>query len=434
MTINSAAPNIFPGPLRAKPEYFLAGKGRYGVYYLVDNLLRCLMWGEGTSGGAMNLEVDTNGTLKLKRSWSDGDRLFPGLVGETAPPGIESLAAHHFGRCFGAIQSGKHQRLDPHESNPYTAIFLALAIAFSSKASLTIGERSGTVTQRYEDGNPIEGIRRTGGSTRLVELQLNLDSKLLEEEIRAYPFRVRLPELACLAPGIDVELKYKGFKPIRHRAEHGMLDLLDIIVGEGEFLHDEPFCFDYSEDGLSFQLALRLISSEMERIKSFAGFDESYHGGVHDSMVRDVLTDVLRRLSKFEFPERRQSHDNVASSRMTYFGAYGATVPYRRESRTTEFVRILPGVAAAFQVRSPDLAWESSFRARLTGPDLTAKVQPELVVEFRRWLLERPELVTAWQKQWAPKKRKRRAPSSSSSSNSDADTATSSEKTQEAED
>lgn len=235
-----------------------------------------------------------------------------------------------------------------------------------------------------------------------------MDSVLLQEEVRAYPFRIRVQELACLFPGLKMDIRYKGFAPLNYDCQHGMRDLVDFIVSEDDRLHPDPFQF-FAEDGdTKFEVALYLVTSEMEKIKAFAGFDETYHGGVHDECLRDVLSDLFQRLFKFELPDRRQSLDNIASSRMTYFGQYGSTVPFQKESRGNQFVKIVPGVAACVRVSSPNLQWEKGNRSRLTGPNLTSNIQPELTVEFRRWLLEQAEVFNEWKLQWAPKKRRRR--------------------------
>ena len=412
-------PSIFPGPLRAKPEYFLAGKGRYGVFYLVDHLFRALVWGPSTRGGTLRIDVETDGTVKIKRTFPEDCVYFDNLGDQLLKPGEQSFAASLFKRYFAAIQSGKHHRLEPTDHNPYIQVFLPLTIAFSQKATLEFVNAKESVSQNFENGNPTSAIKRGGGGNPAIKLHFVLDNELLAEEIRAYPFRVRLQELSCLAPGIRVELRYKGFKPVQHQAEHGVKELADVIIGDGDRLHEEPFLYDVEKKGLRFTCALYLVNSEMERIKSFAGFDECYHGGDSDKMFREVLTDVLKRLHNFEFPERRQSRENIASSRMTYFGTFGATVPFPKEERGNEFVRILPGVAAVIKVDSSDLKWENNYRSRLTCPELETQIQPELVVEFRRWLLGLPDLVGAWKKQWAPKKRKRRTTSSTKTTDTD---------------
>ena len=94
---------------------------------------------------------------------------------------------------------------------------------------------------------------------------------------------------------------------------------------------------------------------------------------------------------------------------MTYFGTFGSTVPFQKESRGNQFVKIVPGVAACVRVAGPSLQWEKGGnRSRLTGPNLGKKIQPELTVEFRRWLLEQSDVFNEWKLQWAPKKRRRR--------------------------
>ncbi len=407
---------VFPGPIRHRPEYFISEKGRMGVYYLVDHLLRAVCWGyDPKAPGKLSIDVKTDGSLILKRTFPNQDALFPALPALKSDSS-GSLANDLFRQCVQAINSKKFERSDQVRGNPYLMTFLAMTVALSSKAKLKFTEAGSSRVQNYKDGMAVDSIAHSRGENSAIELEAILDSTLLAEEVRAYPFRIRIQELACLFPGLLMDIRYKGFAPLTYDAKGGMKDLVDFIVPEDDRLHPEPFQFRGKDGDIELEVALYLVTSEMEKIKAFAGFDETYHGGVHDECLRDVLTDLFARLYKFQLPDRRQSLDNIASSRMTYFGTFGSTVPYNKEHRGNQFVKIVPGVAACVRVSSPDLQWEKGgSRSRLIGPALNKSIQPELTVEFRRWLLERPDLFSEWKLQWAPKKRRRRgtAPQSS---------------------
>ncbi len=411
----TAAEAVFPGPIRHRPEYFITEKGRMGVYYLVDHLLRVICWGdEGDRTGSLSIDVKTDSSLILKREFPHQEELFPELP-QLQSPSSGSMANDMFRQCVQAINSKAFTRHQKIRGNPFLLTFLPMVIALSSKAKLKLTEKGSSRTQNFKDGLPVDSVAHTKGENSAIELEVILDSTLLEEEVRAYPFRIRIRELACLFPGIEMDIRYKGFAPSAYKAESGMKDLVDFIVPEEERLHDDPFIFHRSYGEMSFEVALYLVNSEMEKIKAFAGFDETYHGGVHDECLREVLSDLFFRLYKFQLPDRRQSLDNIAASRMTYFGSHGSTVPFQKEHRGNQFVKIVPGVTACLRMSSPDLQWEKGgHRSRLLGPSLQDTVQPELTVEFRRWLLERPELFTEWQVQWAPKRRRKRGTSSKS--------------------
>lgn len=400
---------MFPGPVRHRPDLFITEKGRIGVYYLVDHLLQAVCWGyDRSKPGSLSIDVKTDGTLLLKRKFEDQDALFPELP-ELTGPSSGSLANDIFRRCLQAINSKQFERTQQVKGNPFLLNFLAMTIALSSRARVKFTEGGSSRVQNYKEGVPIDSIAHSKGENSGIELEAVLDSLLLGEEVRAYPFRIRVQELACLFPGLAMDIRYKGFQALTYDCKEGMKNLVDFIVPQDDRLHEDPFCF-LGEDGpTKFEVALYLVTSEMEKIKAFAGFSETYHGGVHDECLRDVLSDLFLRLFKFELPDRRQSLDNIASSRMTYFGQFGSTVPFQKESRGNQFVKIVPGVAACVRVWGPDLQWEKGAnRSRLTGPPLSKKIQPELTVEFRRWLLEHAEVFNEWKLQWAPKKRRRR--------------------------
>ena len=262
----------------------------------------------------------------------------------------------------------------------------------------------------------MDSVAHSKGEESAIELEAVLDSALLNEEVRAYPFRIRVQELACLFPGLAMDIRYKGFAPLTYDCKDGMQDLVNFIVSEDDRLHPDPFCFKTEDGDVTFEVALYLVISEMEKIKAFAGFAETYHGGVHDECLRDVLMDLFQRLFKFQIPDRRQSLDNISSSRMTYFGTFGSTVPFQKENRGNQFVKIVPGIAACLRVTGPDLEWEKGTnRSRLAGPSLAKSIKPDLTVEFRRWLLEHADVFNEWKLQWAPKKRRRRGTTSQQS-------------------
>ena len=400
---------VFPGPLRHRPELFITEKGRLGVYYLVDHLLQAVCWGyDRENAGSLSIDVKTDGTLLLKRVFGNEDPLFPELP-ELQGPSSGSMANDMFRRCLQAINSKKFERTQDMRGNPFLLTFLAMTIGLSSKAKLKLTESGSTRVQNYKDGLAVDSVAHSKGEKSAIELEAVLDSALLGEEVRAYPFRIRVQELACLFPGLAMDIRYKGFAPLTYNCKDGMKDLVNFIVAEDDRLHPEPFCFKTQDEDTTFEVALYLVISEMEKIKAFAGFSETYHGGVHDECLRDVLSDLFLRLYKFQLPDRRQSLDNISSSRMTYFGTFGSTVPFQKENRGNQFVKIVPGVAACVRVAGPSLQWEKGGnRSRLTGPNLGKKIQPELTVEFRRWLLEQSDVFNEWKLQWAPKKRRRR--------------------------
>ena len=400
--------SVFPGPVRHRPELFITEKGRIGVYYLVDHLLQAVCWGyDPKKPGSLSIDVKTDGTLILKRKFEDQAPLFEALP-ELDGGSSGSMANDLFRRCLQAINSKKFDRTQQVQGNPYLLTFLAMTVGLSSRAKLKFTEGGSSRVQNYKEGLNVDSVAHSKGENSAIELEAVLDSVLLQEEVRAYPFRIRVQELACLFPGLKMDIRYKGFAPLTYDCQEGMKNLVDFIVPEDDRLHPDAFRFQATDGDTTLEVALYLVMSEMEKIKAFAGFDETYHGGVHDDCLRDVLIDLFQRLFKFELPDRRQSLDNIASSRMTYFGTFGSTVPFQKESRGNQFVKIVPGVAACVRIADPNLQWEKGNRSRLVGPTLSKTIQPELTVEFRRWLLEHADVFNEWKLQWAPKKRRRR--------------------------
>ncbi len=400
----------FPTPIRAKPEYFVGELGRHAVHYLLDRMFRSLVWGcDESRPGKFSLVVSTDGTLRIERNWPGETHVFPGLGQDWVRRANDSLLETCFSQCVSQIQSGQFGQLDWTAGNPFVTIFLPVAFALSHKGKLTVASDGMSWTQVFKDGAPETPIQRSGGRSEAgISIELQLDHKLLGDELQVYPFRIRLREFASLIPGLEVSLKYKSFQPLEFKAERGMEDLLNFFVPLEDRLHEEPFSFRFSGEGLEYECSLYLIHSAMERFKAFASFDESYHGGQHERLLRKTIRGVFRRLNKLEIPVRRQSLDNIASSRMSYFGQFGATVPYNRDQRKNEHVRTVPGVAATVVIKSPGLEWDTNYRARLVSPQLGKELADELEVAFRNWVLGHAKTLQEWRKQWIPKKRRSR--------------------------
>jgi DNA gyrase/topoisomerase IV subunit B len=401
----------YPDQIRAKPEFLVGELGRHAVSFLIDRVFRSLVWGAKKSDpGTLKLQVELDNTLKLERVWGDQSELFEGLG--TGWPNVEceSLTEDLFRRCLAGIQGAETGQLEWVSGNPFLTVYLPVAFALSTEASISIRSGGYIWSQSFENGVAQRRVDRSitdEKDTRLA-LELKLDPKLLEDELQVYPFRIRLREFASLVPGLRIELKYKSFKPKEFLSAEGMTDLLCFFVPEEDRLHEDPFEFRFDKDGLVYHCSAFLLHSAMERFKAFADFDESYHGGLHEQLFRKTVRQMVRRFCKVEIPVKRQSLENIASSRMSYFGQFGSTIPYQSEERKSQFVRTLPGVAAAIRVGSPDLDWETNFRARVTAPRFEGEVGEALSFAFRNWLLDHLETIEEWRKQWIPKKRRKR--------------------------
>lgn len=396
---------LFPATIRAKPEYLVGELGRQGVNYLTDRLFRSLVWGAPSEApGGLKVVVSSEGALKIKRTVSTA---CPLLVGD------ESLMADCYQRCLTGLNAGAMDQYAWVEGNPFQTIFLPVAVALSSQAKVTVKQGGYFFSQSYSGGVENGPVVRTSSvdNESYLELEIRLDSQLLKDEFQAYPFRIRFREFASLIPGLDISLKYKAFKEMKFLSHHGLTDLLDFFVPLEDRLHERPFVFRYRDQTLEYECCLYLLHAAMERIKSFIDFDESYNGGVHERLLRKTVRHVVRRISGLEIPVRRQSIENIACSRMSYFGQFGSTVPYHQGQSKSEQVRTLPGVAAAIRVCSPELESDTNFRARLVGPNLEPRIGPDLTRAFRTWLLQQRDTVDEWRKQWQPKKRKKAKPS-----------------------
>jgi hypothetical protein len=314
-------PQTFPIPIRQKPEFLVGEPGRNAVTFLTDRVFRSLIWGANKQAGKLSTLVTTDNVVKIQREWGEGEKPFEALGTDWLDYEHDSLAKELFGSCLAAIQSrqfGQHQWIG---GNPYLTIYLPVLLALSEKAKFALRLDGYLWTQSFADGLPSSRLERSisDQSGSHLSLEVSLDSKLLGEEVQVYPFRVRLREFTSFVPGLLVELKYKAFKPKSFQAQDGLLSLLDFFVPEDDRLHEDPFVFSFEHEDLTYDCVAYLLHSAMERFKAFADFDESYHGGPHERILRKSVRQVLKRFCKIEVPRKRRSLEMIASSRMSYF-------------------------------------------------------------------------------------------------------------------
>jgi DNA gyrase/topoisomerase IV subunit B len=399
----------FPNSIRNKPEFLVGEPGRNAVNFLVDRLLRSLIWGASDGAEKFSVQVTTDNILKVQRQWGVDEKPFQALGEQWLDYKYESLAQALFNSCLAAIRSQKFEQHEWLNGNPYLSVYFPIALALAEHAKVALRVDGYLWTQSFQDGVPSSRFERsiTDEKGSHLSLEIKLDSKLLGDEVQGYPFRVRLREFSAFVPSLQVAVKYKAFKPKEFNGEEGLVSLLNFFVPVDDRLHQDPFVFSFEENSVSYECAAFLLHSAMERFKSFADFDESYHGGPHDVLFRKSVRQVLRRFCKVEVPRKRRTLEMIASSRMSYFGQFGSPIPYQPEERKTQIARTLPGVAAVIRVRSPRLDWESNFRSRLVGPELEGIVGQPLSLAFRNWLLDHLDTVEEWRKQWLPKKRRK---------------------------
>lgn len=411
----------FPQRIRSRPERYVGGSGRFGAYYLTDHLFQAMVWGEGSeSFPELVIQVQADGTLEVERRFPGDEELWPALPGNMVPPPGRSLMSHCFHRCIRAIKKGKPPELAWVKGNPYLCLYLPVAVALSSRARVELSSRGRNLGQSYRKGQAVAAVEELEAAPTGLRLQALLDKEILDSDIPAYPFRIRMREFACLLPGLEIRLEYKRFPPVEYRSENGIADLLRFLIPQAERFHRDPFTFELETEGLRYRCAVLFIESEMERLKSYSLLDESLHGGTHERVLRQTVRETLAVLGLKKVPIRRQSWANIATSRSTYYGKYAVTVPQHPGLQGLGQARTLPGVAAVIHLSTPELKWETRLRNRVVAPELLHRVRPPLKEAFRAWALEHMEALEKWSSQWdrrsrRGKRKKKKAAASSPS-------------------
>lgn len=361
----------YPATVRAN-----ASKCAKSDFEVVDKLMEMLCRAGG--GGKLSVTVQTDNSFYIERQFGEkveNTRSYPSFAEVAMSEAIE----------------GKRERLP-----------LALAVALSSKSKVIISQGTITKIEEYVEGEVHHKRQEMAQAVLQPEFVISFLPDLVELDGGGiYPYRIRAQEYAALFPGVHITLKYKGFAPESFLNTGSPAEMiLDSFVKQNARVWPEPFVFKSGD----FEVAFHLVRSEMEKLKSFVGTQETYFGGPHEEKFRELFIDALKNSFNYTLPDRRQSLNSIAVSRMTYFGAFNSTVPFLADG-VHKLVDTIPGIAACIVYNPPNPRLDAG--ARLLSPPLPSVVEQEFTAALEYFLLTRAPQVERWFRQWVPKKRKK---------------------------
>ncbi len=395
--------DIFPKLVRENLQLFIGGTGTHAVYYLVDQYLRGMSAGVSEDNPVhIEISVETDNMVTIEVSLPSLEDPFLGHYQWSDLRQNPCLSTALFKESVRAIQSQAYANEPFTFGHPRAVVFCPILLGVAKKGELSIQNRQSMFSQTYKDGVYVTPIRSTAGGESKVTVKVMLDSALLDDDIQAYPFRLRLGELASLSKGLSFNLKYKGYDPIEFPDNLGISALLERLTEGEEVFSSDPFAFDEECSGYRYRLCLNLMGGEMERLKSYVGQEETYHGGLHENLLRELFVDAISDYHGVEPLQRRQSLDSIACSRMGYYGGFGVTVPFERNAGADDFVNTVPGLVAVIQVINEDVLYQDTTCSRLTGPEIPESLIENLRVAIRKWIINHPEVIQVWLSQWHP--------------------------------
>lgn len=291
--------------VRRRPGMYIGNTGTRGLHQLVFELIDNSV-DEALAGFCDYIEVrmHEDGSVTV----ADNGRGIPvDIHPQTGRPAVEAaLTLLHAGGKFGGegyeITGGLH------------GVGLSVVNALSRWLEIEIKRDGKRYFQRYERGRvktPLKVVgdaEDTGTSIRfLPDSQIFPDTSFNRELILA-----RIRDLSFLNKGLRFVLvdETKG-ETFDFCHEGGIVDFVRSLNRNKEVLHESPFHFSDTKDGVFVEVALQYHTGYVENILSYVNNIHTPDGGTHETGFKSALTrvvnDCARRLGLL-----KENEENLA--------------------------------------------------------------------------------------------------------------------------
>lgn len=279
--------------VRKRPGMYIGDQGSRGlhhlVYEVVDNAID-----ESLAGFCDRIEVSLNadGSVSVMDNGRGIPTEYHEATGKSAAEVVMTVL--HAG---GKFDKGAYQ-----VSGGLHGVGVSVVNALSSWLELRIYRNGGEHFQRYERGEPVTELTRTGDSTLRGTLVTFMpdDEIFSTTEFTADTLKSRLRELAFLNPGVTIVFDDRrpddeGNTPQAkiYHYEGGLRSFVEYLNRGKETTHKIPIYIQGSKDDTSVEVALQYNDTYIERIFAFANLINTIEGGTHVSGFRTALTRAI---------------------------------------------------------------------------------------------------------------------------------------------
>lgn len=230
--------------------------------------------------------------------------------------------------------------------------------------------------QKFETGNPVEPVKRLGGSDkRGTTIRWSADGSIFTETT-TYNFDVlanRLRELAFLNSGISIVLRDERLstpKELVFSFEGGIRQFVSYLSENKTVLHKEPVYISGERDDVIVEIAFQYNDSFSEIMFSFVNDINTREGGTHLIGFKSALTRVL--------------NDFLKNSKLS-----------KKLEETLSGDDVREGLTAVLSVKVPEPQFEGQTKTKLGNSEVKGIVEGFVNDQLILYLEQNPDVINA---------------------------------------
>lgn len=230
--------------------------------------------------------------------------------------------------------------------------------------------------QKFETGNPVEPVKRLGGSDkRGTTIRWSADGSIFTETT-TYNFDVlanRLRELAFLNSGISIVLRDERLstpKELVFSFEGGIRQFVSYLSENKTVLHKEPVYISGERDDVIVEIAFQYNDSFSEIMFSFVNDINTREGGTHLVGFKSALTRVL--------------NDFLKNSKLS-----------KKLEETLSGDDVREGLTAVLSVKVPEPQFEGQTKTKLGNSEVKGIVEGFVNDQLILYLEQNPDVINA---------------------------------------
>jgi len=340
--------------VRKRPGMYIGGVGVRGLHHLlwevVDNAVD-----EALAGycDTIKVSIHKDGSASVE----DNGRGIPTEMHELGKSALEIVmtklhAGGKFSKKVYRVSGGLH------------GVGVSVVNALSEWLEVWVKRNGKIYYQKYQRGKPVTELKVVGEAKENgTKVRFKPDREIFETtEFKYEIVSQRLKELAYLNRGLRIILvdERENKEEIFH-SKDGIIGLVKSLNKNRNPFH-EPIYIETTKNGVSVEVAIQFVDSDIENIHAFANNINTSEGGSHVIGFRAGLTRAVNE--------------------------YGKKHIKKFEPVTGSDVR--EGLTAVISVKVPEPQFEGQTKTKLTNSDVRTVVESVVYSGVLKWLEENP--------------------------------------------
>ncbi|MBO8178913.1 MAG: DNA topoisomerase (ATP-hydrolyzing) subunit B [Archaeoglobus sp.] len=340
--------------VRKRPGMYVGGVGVRGLHHLlwevVDNAVD-----EALAGYCDTIKVSLH--KDGSASVEDNGRGIPTEMHELGKSALEIVmtklhAGGKFSKKVYRVSGGLH------------GVGVSVVNALSEWLEVWVKRNGKIYYQKYQRGKPVTELKVVGETKEHgTKVRFKPDREIFETtEFKYEIVSQRLKELAYLNRGLKIILvdEREGKEEVFH-FEDGIVGLVKSLNKNRKPLHD-PIYIETIKNGVSVEVAIQFVNSDIENIQAFANNINTSEGGSHVVGFRAGLTRAVNE--------------------------YGKKHLKKFEPVTGADIR--EGLTAVISIKVPEPQFEGQTKTKLTNSDVRTVVESAVYSGVLKWFEDNP--------------------------------------------